>query len=381
MTYATDRPHDAQSLSPTSQRMLALRDAVFAEWERRVRADLPQAKDLKHPILIDTLPAFYDNIAEAVTLDYPRLVATSGTTVAAEHGGERARLTAYDHQALIGEYQIFRWVIFDVLYREGVPLVPDEVLAINASIDAGIKDAVNAFTLVHSALRERFAASLTHDLRAPLGAVATALELMQLAPELPRTRDLTAKALDNVHRMGAMIHELLDTMAFHGGHQLSLEMTHFDVCELVEEVRADAADALGPRIRTRGQPIPGWWDRSALKRALENMVGNAVKYGRPGTPVTIMVDAVHGRLLLTVHNEGDPIPPEEQEGIFQMYVRAEAARGNAGHGWGIGLPYVRAVAESHGGSIALESTAERGTTFVIDIPVDCRDFKGAPTIA
>jgi signal transduction histidine kinase len=136
----------------------------------------------------------------------------------------------------------------------------------------------------------------------------------------------------------------------------------------------------GARIRLSGQAVAGWWDRAALKRAVENIVGNAVKYGAPESPITIRTDEVHQRLLLSVHNEGQPIPPGEQEDIFQMYRRADATARNE-EGWGIGLPYVRAVAESHGGSIGVDSSLERGTTFVIDIPVDGRPYKDAPSVA
>lgn len=377
MPEFSDQKSMPGGLSETSRRMLALRDAVIAEWEQRVRAELPQAAALQHPILVDTLPAFYDNLAETVTLGYPRPIATSGTTLAVEHGGERARVTAYDHQALIGEYQLFRWVIFDVLYREGLQLTPAEVLAINSSIDAGIKDAVAAFALVHTGLRERFAASLTHDLRGPLGVVATALELSLMATDLPRTKTLAAKALENVHRMSAMIHELLDTMAFHGGQGVPLRLSNFDISDMVQQVQASGP--FSPRLHVIGASITGWWDRDALRRALENMVTNAIKYGRVDTPIVIEMKTAYERLLLSVHNDGDPIPPEEQVGIFQMYVRAESAKENAGPGWGIGLPYVRAVAESHGGSIVLDSVAEGGTTFTMDLPIDCRPYNGAPT--
>ena len=82
-----------------------------------------------------------------------------------------------------------------------------------------------------------------------------------------------------------------------------------------------------------------------------------------------------------LHNEGDPIPPQEQESIFKIYQRAETVRQGLKQGWGIGLPYVRAVAESHAGSVALDSSAERGTTFMVDIPVDVRPFLNAPTLA
>jgi signal transduction histidine kinase len=124
----------------------------------------------------------------------------------------------------------------------------------------------------------------------------------------------------------------------------------------------------------------GWWDREAIKRAIENMVGNAVKYGAPHTPIRLKVESQNERVFLSVHNQGDPIPPEQIEGIFQVFGRAVAAKEGNKEGWGIGLSYVRNVAESHGGSVAVDSAAGRGTTFMIDIPKDATPFKDAPTL-
>ncbi|QNA88786.1 sensor histidine kinase [Massilia sp. Dwa41.01b] len=174
---------------------------------------------------------------------------------------------------------------------------------------------------------------------------------------------------------------MLDSMLFHGNGRPELELTRFDIGEVVSEVCRDAALTRDHHIETDGEPVLGWWSRPALKRALENMVGNAVKYGSPGTTIRIRVRSVDERLLLSVHNEGNPIPVEDQESIFQMFRRAQSARAGEQKGWGIGLPYVRGVAESHGGSIALDSARERGTTFLIDIPIDARPFRDAPTLA
>lgn len=150
---------------------------------------------------------------------------------------------------------------------------------------------------------------------------------------------------------------------------------------MVKEVQADAIVAYGPRFVVIGESVVVWLDRAAIKRCIENLLSNAVKYGISKGPITIRIDTSYDRLLVRVHNIGDPIPPEEQESIFQMYRRAEAAKNSVEKGWGIGLPYVRAVAESHGGSVGVDSSRERGTTFVIDIPVDCRPFLGAPSLA
>jgi signal transduction histidine kinase len=380
VTFASDQNGAPYPLSANAQRMLALRDTVFALWEQRVRERITQASAVQHPILIDTLPVFYDNIAQSISPDYPRASAVDGTTVAAEHGGERARITAYDHAALIEEYQVFRTVIFEVLQRDGAVLDHRETQTVHASIDSGIQEAVQAFSLVHSGFRERFAAALAHDMRGPLTAAMTALELIQLSNDPARIKSVASKALANILRIGGMIDELLNTMAFHSGEKIQLKMDRVDIGDLIKEVQADAVAAYGPRIEAGAQSIVGCWDRPALKRAIENLVSNAIKYGAPDTPVTISIDNVHGRLLLTVHNQGPRIAPEEQECIFQMYRRSEAAKSGDRQGWGIGLPYVRAVAESHGGSIGLDSSDERGTTFVIDIPINARPFQNAPTL-
>lgn len=359
-------------LSTTARRMLDLKEQVFAVWCDQVRQRIDQARALQHPILLDTLPAFYNNIVESVDPETPRVLAVDGTTMAAEHGGERARITSYSHKALIEEYQIFRWAIFEVLHKEAVTLSQADIHAINASIDGGIQEAVEGFSLVHAAFRERFAAALTHDMRGPLASTALGLELILATSDPAVARSTAAKALGNVRRMATMIDELLHTMAFHGGETLQLAMTDFDIGDLVRETEAEATLLHGPRFRVVGGSLTGHWDRAAMKRVIENLLTNAIKYGAPNTPVTITIDKVHERLVLTVHNEGDPIPPAEQECIFQIYRRAESARHDTQPGWGIGLPYVRAVAESHGGSIGLDTSMERGTTFVVDVPLNGR---------
>ena len=158
--------HD--KLSPTARRMLDLRNEVFLEWVKRLRQTVKEAEKLPQPILIDTLPVLYGNLAEAITPGYPRATANEGNTVAAEHGGERARLTNYNVPSVIAEYQILRWTILDVLKLNNVELNDEEFFLINVSIDGSIRESVTAFALAQGALRERFVTALTHDLRTPL---------------------------------------------------------------------------------------------------------------------------------------------------------------------------------------------------------------------
>jgi signal transduction histidine kinase len=381
VTLASDQNNAAQ-LSPTARRMLDLKEVVLAAWEGQVRTRIASAATLRHPILMNTLPVYYDNIVQSISPGYPRVAAGDGTTLASEHGGERARITSYDYSALIEEYQILRWAIFEVLHQQHVGLDHQETHAIHASIDIAIQQAIEAFSLVHSGFRERFAAALTHDLRSPLGATMTALELILKLDDAARMKEIATRALANTRTISGMVDELLDTMAFHGAKQMQVHLSQADMLDIVREIRANTAPIPGREMRwIECPPVQGWWDRDSLRRAIENLIGNAVKYGDPGTPITVTIATGHERVMVAVHNEGSPIPPDEEECIFQMYRRATAANAGVKQGWGIGLPYVRAVAESHGGSVGLDSSRERGTTFTIDIPVDGRLYHDAPTLA
>ncbi len=360
--------------------MLELQNEVFSEWGKRLRQSVKEAERLPHPILINTFPSLYQNIAEAITPHYPRTTGDDGNTAAAEHGGERARLTNYNANSVISEYQILRWTVFDVLKLNDVQLNDDEVFVINASIDDSICQAVNAFTLAQAALREGFVAALTHDLRNPLSNALIAAQLIQGSIDLEKIKEFAGMITDNLRRMDGMIQDLLDSVTFHAGERLHLRLEEFDIQEVVQNIVEQFTATHGPRFQLIGNTLAGWWDREAIRRAIENIVSNALKYGAHDTPIRIKIDSENERMLITVHNEGEPIPPELSESIFQVFRRAVAAREGNKKGWGIGLPYVRTVAESHGGSVTVDSGVGRGTTFMIDIPVDARPFQDAPTL-
>lgn len=379
MTLATDQNLDPNNLSPTALRMLALRDKVLSEWVERVRQTVKEAERLPHPILINTFPSLYDNIAEAITPGYPRATGNESNTVSMEHGGERARLTNYNVHSVILEYQVLRWTIFDVLKANDVQLTEEEVYLISVSIDDSIREAVNAFALAQAMLRERFIVALTHDLRNPLSSTYTAAQLIERSSDLTKIKELAGLIAVNLKRMDGMIQDLLDSAKFQNGERLQLRLDEFDIQMIAEEVCRQFIVMHGERFELISDAVRVWWDREAIKRAMENLIGNGLKYGAPDTPIRIKIEPVHGRVMLTVHNEGDPIPKEQIESIFQVFQRATAAKEGNKEGWGIGLPYVRSVAESHGGSVAVDS-AEDGTTFMIDIPADARPYQDAPTL-
>ncbi|MYM37462.1 sensor histidine kinase [Duganella sp. FT94W] len=368
---ASDQKLNQNGLSATSKQVLSMRDAVFAEWEAQVRLLIKGAQHILHPTLLNTLPVFYDNIAEALTPNHPRTDATSNTDIAAAHGDERARMTSYEPEQIVHEYQLFRDAFSRVADEQGVTLSRAEWSIVNSSIDNAVRESIRKFTEMHKSFRHKMAAALSHDMRSPLSVVVTAAHILTIGTTPEKTPGIARKILDNGKRLDTMIEELLDALSFNRGPKLPLELSEFDVLKLANAVCSDASVSNDAACSVIGSSLTGYWCQNSLRRALENLVINAGKYG-DGNGVQIKIDEAHGRMLLSVHNSGNPIPSDNHEHIFEYLWRDGGIRDK--NGWGIGLPFVKSVAESHGGSVAVDSSAASGTTFLIDIPVDCRPF-------
>lgn len=215
------------------------------------------------------------------------------------------------------------------------------------------------------------AAALSHDMRTPLAIIFNGAQLLSITPNLELARRAATKIESNAVRLTEMVGDLLDALTFQGGAKVALKLTHFDALELVKEVREQYVQGGNWTVifEAHGEPVSGYWCRDSLRRALENLVNNAVKYG-DGSLVQIFAHESRACLMLSVRNTGSPIQEEQRERIFEYLRRDHNA--SSVPGWGIGLPFVKAVATAHGGDVAVDSSKDRGTTFYIHVPLDCR---------
>jgi len=367
-------------LAPATRAILRLRQQVIHTWSQNVRRAIPKAASLHTPIIENTLPGFFDSLAALLTNQESLQAHADLYAFASEHGGGRARLTSYDSISVIHELQIFRDTLFTELEKGGVRLSAAQRQMVNAYIDTAIRDSANSFVLVQSALREQFIAAMTHDLRTPLSNAQVCAQLIERKSDNPDIKRLAGKILENTQRIEHMSRSLLDKIVFSTGNQLKLDISKFDLVEMVRDVAQYAQSVHAIDLRLPAKPITGHWSRELLRRAVENLITNAIKYGEPESPVRIQVSTTEGRVIISVHNKGKPIPPEDIEAIFQLYRRAARAQGRQ-EGWGMGLPFVRKVAEAHGGSVIVSSSAADGTAFMINLPRDARPFKNAPSVA
>jgi signal transduction histidine kinase len=369
---ATDQDNDGEGLSRAAKELLSLREAVLDHWEATVRAEIQGAAELLGPALTDNLPSLYDNLAEVISPGRARETATQYTTAAMSHGSERARLTCFGPEEVLREYQLFRDAIRDVAQAHGMTWPAQAWAAISRSIEIAACESLREFAATHEALRRRVAAALSHDMRAPLSVIATGAQLIGLTDDVEVAKRSADKIRRHATRLESMMGELLDALTVLREELPPLALSRFDVLPLAQEVgRQFSEHGDGPfTVTVTGDSVEGTWCAPALRRALENLVSNAVKYGAGGE-IRIATSTTRGRLSLSVHNSGPAIPEERRERIFGYLFRYG---GPGTVGWGIGLPFVRDVAESHGGSVSVDSSDENGTTFTIDIPVDCRPF-------
>lgn len=226
-------------------------------------------------------------------------------------------------------------------------------------------------------VRERFIATLTHDLRTPLSAIRMSADLtLMLAARSGKENEFLGEATDaarrivrNVDLADRLIRDLLDANLVRAGKSLPLRLSVFDAVELVQTTLADLS--VGLKIRTTFQGparLLGRWDRDGVRRILENLVTNAFKYGELGSPVSVSMATDEGALTLAVHNVGKPIPPAFHQMIFEPFQRTHEAHQGSQPGWGIGLSLVRAVVSAHDGRIEVESSEGAGTTFRVVLP-------------
>jgi PAS domain S-box-containing protein len=231
---------------------------------------------------------------------------------------------------------------------------------------------------VEREVRERFIAMVSHDLRTPLTAAKVSAQLILRKPEAhARHLELAARVVSNLERLDRMVTDLLDASRLREGQALSLELSHFDLLDLAQEVAEELATVHGDRFLVHAdEKVEGYWNRDGLRRVLENLATNAVKYGEPGTAITFSVHRSEHRAGLRVINLnlGKGMTPEQQASFFGHFQRGVEAESGPQPGWGVGLTVVRGVVEALGGTVGVTSTPNSGTTFLVDLPIDSRPF-------
>lgn len=165
--------------------------------------------------------------------------------------------------------------------------------------------------------------------------------------------------------MERLVRDLLDWSRTQGGGAIPISTREADLHEVCQRIADEFRERGGNRIRVEREGDPrGAFDPDRIEQLVGNLVSNALRYAPPATPVVVRAVGTTEEVRLEVHDQGPGIPPEAHASIFEPFQQ-----GPSGHGAGVGLGLfiVRAVAEAHGGSVALASAPGR-TAFVVRFP-------------
>lgn len=223
-----------------------------------------------------------------------------------------------------------------------------------------------------------FSGDLAHELRTPVSNLMTATQVVLSKPRTEEEyREALASNVEEFERLARMIADMLFlAKADHG-----LVVPNHETVDLAQNVRElfmfyeALAEEKGIGLKLAGEAtIIG--DHLMLRRALSNLLANAIRHTHPGGCVAVQIDAPPGNsILLNVENTGDTIAPDHMPRLFDRFFRADPSRQHAGDGAGLGLAITDSIVRAHGGDIRVHS-ADGLTRFELRLPLSARQAVG-----
>ena len=264
-----------------------------------------------------------------------------------------------------------------------VPLPPGRSGGPGSPGSPGSNDAIDELTTLFNAMLDKIEGlvgamrgsldNVSHDLRTPLTHLRGAAE-MALAgpPDLDRYREALADCVEEADRVLVMLNTLMDiSEAESGAMQLRSEPVRLaEVVGRAVDLYRDVAEAKGVALEVRLKPdttpvedVVVMGDRARLEQVAANLIDNAVKYTPSGGRVDVTVGLEDGQAVLSVRDTGVGISPDELPRIWDRLFRGDSSRTE--RGLGLGLSFVRAIVEAHGGTVEVQSEPGSGSTFTV----------------
>ncbi|NPV10123.1 MAG: response regulator [Anaerolineae bacterium] len=233
------------------------------------------------------------------------------------------------------------------------------------------------------ASKEQFAATISHELRAPLNIILGFADIMHHSPEVygdvawtPTLRRDVAEIHRNARYLADFTNDIVD-LAASEKPRLSLRCEITDLGELVEEVMPLARALLHDKAVTLNTSVPPnlprlLLDRMRIRQVLLNLLTNAIRFTDSGEITVRLGQPQPAEVEILVRDTGPGIPPEELQAVFREFYQSDSHAGLKGQGKGLGLAIAKHLVQLHGGRIWAESQPGHGATFHVTLPVVAR---------
>jgi signal transduction histidine kinase len=278
-------------------------------------------------------------------------------------------------------------------YRQRLWLAAGLILSAAAAALIGLVSAWRAFQrqLRLAEMTSNFVSSVSHELRAPLASVrlmAESLDQGRIAGN-ERQKDYFRLIVQECRRLSSLVENVLDFSRINQGRK-RYEFEPIDLVALIRQTVGLMEPNAGEQKvgLALSEPPPGaeemqpCWDGQAVQQALVNLIDNAIKHSPAGGVVMVGLEVVKGApessvghrpstiIRVWVEDQGQGIPAQEQERIFEPFYRRGSELRRETKGVGIGLSIVKHIAEAHGGRVLVRSTAGQGSRFTLELPLE-----------
>jgi two-component system phosphate regulon sensor histidine kinase PhoR len=243
--------------------------------------------------------------------------------------------------------------------------------------DAGVVLVLHDVTRLRrlESIRRDFVANVSHELRTPITAIRGAAEA--LAEGLDPADATAASFLKIIVRQSTRLNSVIEDLSRLSGIERREERAEIVLEDApLEPLLNGAIQACAARAAEKGIDVAvacpaelrARIDPELLENAVVNLVDNAIKYSESGSTVRVTAAAESDATVIAVHDEGCGIDPRHHERIFERFYRVDPARSREAGGTGLGLAIVKHIVQAHGGSVTVESTLGKGSTFRIRLP-------------
>jgi len=221
-------------------------------------------------------------------------------------------------------------------------------------------------------VRQEFLSNVSHELRTPLTSILAFVETLQngALDDRESSQRFLSIISKNASRMHGLIDDILELTAIEGGN-VQLRLAPVELAELVNEVNTSlASKASAQGMTVVNEVTPGtvvFADTRRLERMLANLIENGIKFGREHGTVTIKHETGK-RDKIIVEDNGEGIPAQHLERLFERFYRVDRARSRDMGGTGLGLAIVKHLAILHGGEVTVTSEIGKGTAFTLHLP-------------
>lgn len=295
---------------------------------------------------------------------------------AAETHAELRLQDGFDIDQMVSEYRALRASVIKLWTAKNPELTNTDFRDLNRfneAIDQAMTESISHYTKKIDHSRNMFLGILGHDLRNPIGAASMSAQLLvKLGAIDAKHTMLAAQIINSTARANLILTDLLDLTRAGFGSDLPIVKDNMDMAvlskELVDELQAFYAGR--EVIRETIGDMRGEWDRTRIGQIFSNLIGNAIQYSFKNTPVKVTLKGEPEEVILSVHNQGGPIPADKIGRIFDSLTRGskEGEEHSGSANLGLGLYITKKIALAHGGSVDVTSTEKEGTTFTVRLP-------------